>query len=293
MPVDLSLLAAIGDASLPALWLPLAVWTLIAGAALLLDDRVTLARPRLRHDVLVALMVALPFGLALGAIHPTGIALPSPAPAAAAEAIPTSVSRSGEPTSLARPSPMAGDVAPPLTAAAPADRPQAAPPSPIFLPPLLGALTLLAGLGAVLGFAGWIAGRVRLGVWIAGLDRCSASASREPLRLARSLVDVEAEITFVRNEVTPFTWGVWRPRIVVPLSLADDPDALRLALLHESAHVRSRDPLWDAAARLARSLVWWHPLARGSSAGPRCAASRPPTLPSSRPAQTTALGTLG
>lgn len=254
MPVELlSSLAALGDASLLALWLPLTVWTLAASIALLLDDRLTLARPRLRHDVLIALLLALPLGMGMGLVRPVEISLPAP---------PTIAQTAPQQTPRATPivSESAAEVSPPTSIPPIATSSFSAPatPAPPLFPLAMGVLTVLAISGATLGLLGWIISRVRLNRWVGGLRRCSASASREALRIC----DTDAPLSFVADEVTPFTWGVWRPRIVVPFSLVDDPASLRLALLHESAHARSHDPAWDAAARLARSLIWWHPLAR-------------------------------
>jgi uncharacterized protein (TIGR03435 family) len=59
----------------------------------------------------------------------------------------------------------------------------------------------------------------------------------------------------------PMTFGVWRPVIVFPVDARDwDTVDLQRALRHELEHVRRRDCLVDAIARLTCALYWFHPL---------------------------------
>ncbi len=66
----------------------------------------------------------------------------------------------------------------------------------------------------------------------------------------------------VRPDVpVPMTLGVRAPLVVLPPSLTDEPEPLRLALLHELAHVRHGDAALVLATRLVRALAVGHPLA--------------------------------
>ena len=59
----------------------------------------------------------------------------------------------------------------------------------------------------------------------------------------------------------PFTYGLFRPTIVLPASAEDwSPDRCRSVLLHELAHVRRRDLLTNAIVQLACVIYWFHPL---------------------------------
>lgn len=59
----------------------------------------------------------------------------------------------------------------------------------------------------------------------------------------------------------PITIGSLRPVVLVPTAGGAWAPAWRAAVLaHESAHVRSRDPLWQLLAELACVLYWFHPL---------------------------------
>jgi bla regulator protein BlaR1 len=60
----------------------------------------------------------------------------------------------------------------------------------------------------------------------------------------------------------PVTVGFFRPRIILPESSSDWPQARRNAvLIHEQTHARRRDPLFQWIALLNRALFWFHPLA--------------------------------
>src|SRR6185312_14812189 len=60
----------------------------------------------------------------------------------------------------------------------------------------------------------------------------------------------------------PMTWGVIRPRLLVPEEIESWPLARqRSVLLHELGHVKRRDCQSEWVARLACALYWFHPLA--------------------------------
>lgn len=61
---------------------------------------------------------------------------------------------------------------------------------------------------------------------------------------------------------TPVTFGLFRPAVVLPESLADDlpADQLDAVLVHEMAHVVRRDPWVGLMQRLAAAFYWWCPL---------------------------------
>jgi len=60
----------------------------------------------------------------------------------------------------------------------------------------------------------------------------------------------------------PVTVGLLRPRILLPESSSEWPQAqLDAVLTHERAHVRRRDPLFQWLALLNRAVFWFHPLA--------------------------------
>jgi bla regulator protein BlaR1 len=62
--------------------------------------------------------------------------------------------------------------------------------------------------------------------------------------------------------VAPVTVGLLRPRVILPESSREWPQAqLDAVLTHENEHARRRDPLFQWIALLNRAIFWFHPLA--------------------------------
>jgi hypothetical protein len=75
----------------------------------------------------------------------------------------------------------------------------------------------------------------------------------------------QPKVLIVDDEGSPFVCGAWRPSLVLPRGLARsldvDPELLRSVLLHELAHIKRRDLLWDWIPTAARILYFFHPAA--------------------------------
>lgn len=71
------------------------------------------------------------------------------------------------------------------------------------------------------------------------------------------------EVLIADGEVSPFVCGLRRPVLVMPGGLARslDTESLRSVLLHELAHLKRRDLLWDWIPACARLLYFFHPAA--------------------------------
>lgn len=97
------------------------------------------------------------------------------------------------------------------------------------------------------------------------LSRKTRSPQGAPwLPLARQLASElrVARVKFRRSPGSmPMTWGILRPVVVLP-SAADawPAERLRIALLHELAHVKRADCLTHMLAQAACALYWMHPL---------------------------------
>lgn len=70
------------------------------------------------------------------------------------------------------------------------------------------------------------------------------------------------EIRITKKLSSPFVTWIRHPVIVLPARSVESFDRTRLeaVLAHEMAHVKTRDPLWMAFARVTASLLWFHPL---------------------------------
>ena len=79
----------------------------------------------------------------------------------------------------------------------------------------------------------------------------------QSLGLRRNVLLLTSERT-----VVPFTFGVWRPVMVLPQNFTtaftlEQQDA---ALAHELAHVANFDSAWRTLSQFACVVLWWHPL---------------------------------
>jgi TonB family protein len=74
------------------------------------------------------------------------------------------------------------------------------------------------------------------------------------------LLDAGADVRYVPSLRQPVTFGVVRPVVLLPETLAAMPDGVRRAVFaHELWHVRRRDWLWSLAEEVLRSVLWFNP----------------------------------
>lgn len=59
---------------------------------------------------------------------------------------------------------------------------------------------------------------------------------------------------------TPFVYGLFRPRIMLPTHPSAEGSAREMILLHEQTHVRRLDPLWRLLWEAALCVYWFQPL---------------------------------
>lgn len=149
-------------------------------------------------------------------------------------------------------------------------------PAPVPARPPLSATELVRPLGTLLCVV-WLAGIFfaigRAIVFLARFKRWQQSivaADSPPLleaaRWAARRVGLRHEIAIFRCDVlpAPVTFGLFRPRVVVPSDIASHitPDQLRAVLLHEMAHIARRDLWIGSLQQAAQIVVWWNPLVR-------------------------------
>jgi TonB family protein len=113
---------------------------------------------------------------------------------------------------------------------------RAASPMPILLTIWMIGLALLLG---------------RLGISLAVLIRLTRSAS------AFRGLDVRVSGALM----TPITWGVVRPVILLPAYVREWPTEKYAAMVrHEQAHIDRQDWLWQTFAECLTAVLWFHPL---------------------------------
>ena len=206
---------------------------LLAGLAVLLVLRA--GSSALRHWILAATMTA--------AVLATPIAWAMPDWSITSVPTPAVFISTAAPASATAP-----DVA---TAAAPL---APARPSPVGMIWLLG---VAVGFGSLL-------------IQLLRLARVASRSSRITNERWLRIIDEVAERYGIRKAITALqtdsadwlaTWGVFRPRILVPAhAMRWSEERIRLVLCHELAHVRRRDWAVQMAAELMRRVYWFQPL---------------------------------
>jgi beta-lactamase regulating signal transducer with metallopeptidase domain/thiol-disulfide isomerase/thioredoxin len=142
--------------------------------------------------------------------------------------------------------------------------------APVRYLPIAGTILCgvwLVGIGATL--VRGVMGLIRLRRWLRSTfpveDEELLAAAREAARRMGLPADVSVHES--QALVAPVTLGLFRPRIVVPASLAStlSPQLLKAVLLHEVAHVARRDLWVGLLQQLAQMVYWWNPLVHAAS----------------------------
>jgi TonB family protein len=68
------------------------------------------------------------------------------------------------------------------------------------------------------------------------------------------------KLSFHEHPLVPFTFGWQSPIIVLPKSIQDDPEKVRMAIQHELVHIKRGDYLLQLFLSVIESLFWFHPL---------------------------------
>ncbi len=155
---------------------------------------------------------------------------------------------------MAKPAPITVDAS--VLSAAVSDLPVAAPAATPWMWPMIawGAVATLVGARAWLAFRplrrDWKTSRsINLKLQIEVLEALMQ------LKVKRH-VDVR-----LSDVSTPLTYGVVRPRIVLPLDFEEWPrEHRRSVLLHEAAHIKRFDCGWQWLTTALRAVYWCHPL---------------------------------
>lgn len=124
-------------------------------------------------------------------------------------------------------------------------------------------LSIVWVIGAVI-----VLSRSAFGLWLrAQLQRrCSPTNDERVAQMtvatARAMaIRRRVAILIAPTEMMPATWGLWRPKLLLPPSATSWTDErLRVVLVHEIAHVMRVDVVSATIARAATAFAWWHPL---------------------------------
>lgn len=242
----LELTASVGAATWAAVWLPVAVWTIVALLCWFGLSRANSLHPEAHYGARLALLVSLPAGLLLTWL------LPPVLPAGWLPSAWWASSVSAAPADAVLIIPYSDWSTVPVAEAAP---------EPLSLPLLsAGVLTVLATLAAI----AWLLRLLRDVVAVQRLRRRllrqSASAIQDEAQVLASSLGILRTVHVRRNDEVgvPLTCGTWQPLIVLPAGLSASEQ--RLSLMHELLHVRRYDYLINLVSRMVVALCAVHPL---------------------------------
>ena len=128
---------------------------------------------------------------------------------------------------------------------------------------LIGLIASLWGFGCLVATGPLMFGFVRI-VLLQRRSPCiSEPAARNILADLRRKLGIRRNVVLLETEhaIVPMTWGIRKPVVLLPTAWRDwEPERCRLVLLHELAHVKRIDVVYQSMARVACSLFWFHPL---------------------------------
>lgn len=136
-----------------------------------------------------------------------------------------------------------------------------------WIPGVQSIARVLAGGFLLVWLAGIVVLGARLGIGVIVLwrrEQSTVSAGCDGLvdELASQLgLDRSFAVRCSPTVQVPMVWGLWSPTILLPEAAMDWPtDRMKSVLLHEFAHVKRRDDIAHAIARVTQILFWVNPL---------------------------------
>lgn len=238
----LELLEGVGRGSVWSFWAPVLVWTGLSGVTVFVLARARgLQHPIVGYRLRQALLLALPLSILAAPLIP-GLFPPALAP----------------------------------------DGPVLSPTGTSLVPSVSGGIAIGPGPGRGADMALVLVGAATVAILLGAVARLAIVAADlrqlrrlrriarrvdEPLprRTLRELADQlgmcgPVQLLEGPPGITPMTFGVWRPVIVVPRTMLDAPDALGPVLAHELVHIRRADCAWAMVECLISAAFAFHPL---------------------------------
>jgi beta-lactamase regulating signal transducer with metallopeptidase domain len=132
-------------------------------------------------------------------------------------------------------------------------------------PALSWTATLVAiwAIGFIVVMGGLLAGLARLVALTRRSRRVASGAWRERADvLSTQHALARGVVVFESSDRAPLlTWGLWRPRIIVPAGARSwSAERIDAVLAHEVAHIARRDWALQIAAETLRAVYWFNPL---------------------------------
>lgn len=226
----------IGLIALDTFWFPVMIWTGVAVFAFLCLRVIRNLNPLYHYHLRTAIIAAIPFGLAssflIQFLANTG-----------------NSTSNFEPVFFVVESPLAQSI---YTASSATSF------TPNWFEPyfILGALTTIILLISTFMI-------VRLGWTYFSLKRLHKSLAKIDLQKIGNFEtgkNRRVKLSYHDHPLVPFTFGWTQPIIVLPNSIKDDPEKVRMAIQHEMVHINRGDYLLQLFLSSIQSIFWFHPL---------------------------------
>lgn len=234
----ISILQSFGDQLVEYLWFPLLIWTAIAVPIALLLHRSESISPVYQYHSRTALIITLPVGV-FGAWFTDIIATSTTSVSGTAFLVvqnPISVTAGASETSTSLP---------------------------------LSDPAIWVGVTGILLLTGMVYFLLKLAANYIQLKKMETKLEFHPLvqeaELLEHLPSVDSRykdtfIAYSKDANIPFTYGWRNTRIVIPNDLANDAEALSMAVQHELMHIKHRDFVVNCLIAFIKAIFWFHPL---------------------------------
>jgi TonB family protein len=93
--------------------------------------------------------------------------------------------------------------------------------------------------------------------------KLTAGSIHEHVHSSLKLLDMKTsvQVALSSSAAVPFLWGIVQPIIILPATAPNwSTPELRMVLLHELAHVKRRDIIWQMVGVIAGTTHWFNPL---------------------------------
>lgn len=226
----------IGLVTLDTLWFPMIIWTVVAFLAFLVLKVSKNLNPLYHYHLRSAVIAAIPFGLASSFLIQF-------------LADSSTSSSSFEPVFFVVESPIAQAFNSTVS-------------STTFTPDWFEPHFLLGTITTVILFISLIM-LFRLFWTYFNLKKLHKSLTKIELTGIQAFKNTKAKrvkLSYHDHPLVPFTFGWKQPIIVLPNSIKNDPEKVRMAVQHEMVHIQRGDYLLQLFLSSIQSVLWFHPL---------------------------------
>jgi TonB family protein len=125
-------------------------------------------------------------------------------------------------------------------------------------------LTVVWLTGSVVLLVLWLSKRRRFRLAMRAAPEVEATRERRALDRVRSWLGIKRDVrlSMLPGTVEPGVWGVWRPHVFIPRSMAEElsDGELEAVMMHEMVHVARWDNLIANLHRFLCCVLWFHPI---------------------------------